>query len=69
MLYINITFLFVKRQNQDDLTVGDKVPQRMMEQGRMEAEGYSYLKNASAPTTQGALPELPESEIRSYEKS
>ncbi|MFO5574862.1 hypothetical protein ACLBPA_29455, partial [Klebsiella pneumoniae] len=42
----NFAFLFDKRLNQDDLTVGDKVPQRMMEQGRMEAEGYSYLKNA-----------------------
>ena len=63
----NFAFLFDKRLNQDDLTAGDKVPQRMMEQGRMEAEGYSYLKNASAPTTQGALPELPESEIRIYD--
>ncbi|MFO6295626.1 hypothetical protein, partial [Pseudomonas aeruginosa] len=43
----NFAFLFDKRLNQEDLTVGDKVPERMMEQGRMLGGGSCSRKVAA----------------------
>lgn len=65
----NFLFLFDKRLNNTDNSAPDKVPQRLVEMSRMEAEGYSYWKNDSAPTDDpaGKLPAVPDSEVRLYD--
>ncbi|ABY63059.1 tail fiber protein [Pseudomonas phage 201phi2-1] len=65
--YLNFLFLFDKRLNNVDSSDPDKVPQRSVEMGRMEAEGYSYWKNSSAPSDEGTLPAVPNSEVRLYD--
>ena len=65
----NFLFLFDKRLGNEDNSDPDKVPQRLVEMSRMEAEGYSYWKNDSAPTSDpaGKLPAVPDSEVRLYD--
>ncbi|AEH03588.1 tail sheath [Pseudomonas phage PhiPA3] len=67
--FFNFLFLFDKRLNNRANDDVDKVPQRMVEMGRMEAEGYSYWKNEPASTDDpsGPLPAVPDSELRLFD--
>ena len=67
--FFNFLFLFDKRLANENNSSPDKVPQRLVEMSRMEAEGYSYWKNDSAPTNDpaGKLPAVPDSEVRLYD--
>lgn len=65
--FVNFLFVFDKRINNGvNVASADKVPQRTIELGRMEAEGFSYWKNSSATTNDpaGKLPAVPKSELR-----
>lgn len=64
----NFTFLFDKRLNNvNPGSASSTVPQYKGELGRMEAEGYSYWKNASATSQAPRKPEVPDSEIRLFD--
>lgn len=65
--WFNFLFLFDPRVSTGDLTASGKPAQRVLEQGRMEAEGYSYWKNSKGPGTVAGVDPVPDSEIRLFD--
>lgn len=66
--WLNFLFLFDPAISTEINPVGDRLPaQRVLEQGRVEAAGFSYWKNARGPHTEPGATDAIGAEMRLYD--